>query len=142
MMTHQGLGCRFHWYCRFYQGRRGNDDERQIGRWKGVCGEKGRWKRSLVNKVVLCCAVLCCAVLCCAALCCESAMLRESHEPLSSMHALDITDKCCLFAMVWIPAISCTPYCRCSALSILVACLQLQLSQCDLLYNDQGQAYV
>ncbi|KAK9809387.1 hypothetical protein WJX73_000283 [Symbiochloris irregularis] len=40
----------FHWYCRFYQGRRTDDDERQIGRWKGVCGEKGRWKRSLVNK--------------------------------------------------------------------------------------------
>ena len=43
--------CRFQWYCRFYQGRRTADDERQIGRWKGVCGEKGRWKRSLVNKV-------------------------------------------------------------------------------------------
>ncbi|KAK9805683.1 hypothetical protein WJX72_011787 [[Myrmecia] bisecta] len=42
----------FHWYCRFYQGRRSADDGRQIGRWAGVAGEKGRWKRILVNKVV------------------------------------------------------------------------------------------
>ena len=42
---------RFHWYCRFYLGRRTDDDGRQISRWKGVAGEKGRWKRSLVNKV-------------------------------------------------------------------------------------------
>ncbi|CAK0783705.1 hypothetical protein CVIRNUC_006904 [Coccomyxa viridis] len=42
----------FHWYCRFYMGRRIDDDARQIGRWMGVAGEKGRWKRSLVNKVV------------------------------------------------------------------------------------------
>ncbi len=26
-------------YCRFYQGRRIDDDERQIGRWKGVAGK-------------------------------------------------------------------------------------------------------
>ena len=35
------------------QGRRTDDDERQIGRWKGVAGLKGRWKRSLVNKARL-----------------------------------------------------------------------------------------
>lgn len=27
-----------HRYCRFYMGRRIDDDERQIGRWKGVAG--------------------------------------------------------------------------------------------------------
>ena len=43
--------------CRFYQGRRTDDDERQIGRWKGVAGLKGRWKRSLVNKVRFGCGI-------------------------------------------------------------------------------------
>ena len=43
---------RFQWYCRFYMGRRCDDDERQIGRWSGVAGPKGRWKRALLNKVV------------------------------------------------------------------------------------------
>ncbi|KAK9827267.1 hypothetical protein WJX81_005944 [Elliptochloris bilobata] len=42
----------FHWYCRFYMGRRTEDDDRQIGRWKGVAGEKGRWKRALVKQCV------------------------------------------------------------------------------------------
>ncbi len=26
----------FQWYCRYYQGRRTKDDERQIKRWKGI----------------------------------------------------------------------------------------------------------
>lgn len=30
-------------YCRFYTGRRTEDDERQISRWRGVCGPKARW---------------------------------------------------------------------------------------------------
>ena len=38
--------------CRFYQGRRTADDERQIGRWRGVAGERGRWKRILVKKIM------------------------------------------------------------------------------------------
>ncbi|GAB4819510.1 hypothetical protein N2152v2_006556 [Parachlorella kessleri] len=42
----------FQWYCRFYQGRRTEDDDRQISRWKGVVGDKGRWVRALVNKVL------------------------------------------------------------------------------------------
>lgn len=42
----------FHWYCRFYSGRRTADDARQISRWTGVTGPKGRWKRTLLNKIV------------------------------------------------------------------------------------------
>ncbi|XP_043213906.1 uncharacterized protein LOC122377666 [Amphibalanus amphitrite] len=42
----------FQWYCRFYQGRRTEDDERQIGRWDRCAGEKGRWKNNLIGKVV------------------------------------------------------------------------------------------
>ena len=42
----------FQWYCRFYQGRRSDDDERQIQRWLNCCGEKGRWKINLRNKVI------------------------------------------------------------------------------------------
>ena len=40
------------WYFRFYMGRRlsGGEDERQMGRWNGVCGEKGRWKQNLIAK--------------------------------------------------------------------------------------------
>ena len=40
------------WYFRFYSGRRlaGGEDERQIARWSGVCGEKGRWKQNLIAK--------------------------------------------------------------------------------------------
>ena len=37
---------------RFYQGRRTKDDDRQIGRWRGVAGERGRWKRILVKKIM------------------------------------------------------------------------------------------
>lgn len=40
-----------HWYCRFYQGRRSADDERQIGRWLNLTGPKGRFKNNLVNQV-------------------------------------------------------------------------------------------
>ena len=42
------------WYFRFYQGRRLDDgeDERQISRWSGVAGEKGRWKSNLIAKVL------------------------------------------------------------------------------------------
>jgi len=40
------------WYFRYYMGRRleGGEDERQIGRWSGVAGEKGRWKNNLIGK--------------------------------------------------------------------------------------------
>merc|ERR1719382_1192116 len=39
------------WYCRFYLGRRCEDDERQIGRWKNCTGPKGRWKGNLIGKI-------------------------------------------------------------------------------------------
>ena len=41
----------FQWYCRFYQGRRTSDDARQIQRWKGVAGIKGRFRSQLCNKL-------------------------------------------------------------------------------------------
>lgn len=37
------------WYCGFYGGKRGPDDERQIKRWQGVAGPKGRFKLRLIN---------------------------------------------------------------------------------------------
>ena len=42
----------FQWYCHFYMGRRTNDDERQIGRWLRLAGPKGRFRRSLMNKII------------------------------------------------------------------------------------------
>ena len=43
----------FHWYCRFYQGRRTPDDGRQVSRWAKCAGDKGRWKTNLIHKCVL-----------------------------------------------------------------------------------------
>lgn len=40
----------FQWYCRFFQGRRCEDDQRQISRWAKCVGERGRWRRTLVKK--------------------------------------------------------------------------------------------
>lgn len=42
----------FQWYCRFFQGRRCDDDERQIGRWARCVGDKGRWRRVLLKKYI------------------------------------------------------------------------------------------
>lgn len=42
----------FQWYCRFYRGRRCEDDERQVGRWKRCVGATGRWRRMLLKKYV------------------------------------------------------------------------------------------
>ena len=39
----------FQWYTRFYLGRRTADDARQVSRWNGVAGAKGRWKAALLN---------------------------------------------------------------------------------------------
>ena len=40
----------FQWYCRFFQGRRTTDDSRQISRFLGVMGDKGRFRTQLMNK--------------------------------------------------------------------------------------------
>ena len=39
------------WYCRFYGGRRTDDDERQIKRWLNLAGPNGRFKKTLINKL-------------------------------------------------------------------------------------------
>ncbi|CAD7975232.1 unnamed protein product [Amoebophrya sp. A25] len=39
----------FHWYCRFYLGRRCSDDKRQVQRWLNSAGPKGRFKNQLLN---------------------------------------------------------------------------------------------
>lgn len=41
-----------HWYCDFYSGRRTPDDERQIKRWKGLAGPRGRFMRFLVTQIL------------------------------------------------------------------------------------------
>lgn len=40
----------FHWYTRFFRGRRSADDARQISRWAKAAGPRGRWKQNLVGK--------------------------------------------------------------------------------------------
>jgi len=42
----------YHWYCNFYQGRRCEDDDRQMSRWKNCAGPTGRWKGNLAAKVI------------------------------------------------------------------------------------------
>ena len=40
------------WYCDFYMGKRGDDDERQIKRWQGIAGPRGRFMRFLVTQIL------------------------------------------------------------------------------------------
>ncbi|KAF2864271.1 hypothetical protein K470DRAFT_208677 [Piedraia hortae CBS 480.64] len=42
----------FQWYCRFFMGRRCEDDERQVGRWARCVGPRGRWRKALFKKYV------------------------------------------------------------------------------------------
>lgn len=42
----------FQWYVRFFRGRRCEDDERQVSRWRKCVGETGRWRRILLKKYV------------------------------------------------------------------------------------------
>lgn len=42
----------FQWYCRYYVGRRMEDDDRQIRRWNGVAGPNGRWKVALMKRII------------------------------------------------------------------------------------------
>lgn len=39
------------WYCRFYNGRRSDDDQRQIQRWLNFTGPNGRFKKRLINLI-------------------------------------------------------------------------------------------
>jgi hypothetical protein len=39
------------WYCNFYNGRRCEDDERQIKRWMGVASNKGRFRNNLISLI-------------------------------------------------------------------------------------------
>ena len=41
----------FHWYCDFYSGKRGPDDERQINRWLRTAGPNSRFRRMLINLI-------------------------------------------------------------------------------------------
>ena len=40
----------FQWYCRFFQGRRTSDDERQIARWAKFTNPSGRFVKPLLKK--------------------------------------------------------------------------------------------
>lgn len=42
----------FQWYCRFFQGRRCEDDDRQISRGMQCFGPTGRWRGNLCGKVL------------------------------------------------------------------------------------------
>jgi hypothetical protein len=37
------------WYCEFYNGRRGEDDDRQIKRWIKTAGPNSRFRKRLIN---------------------------------------------------------------------------------------------
>lgn len=39
------------WYCRFWMGRRSDDDARQIKRWLNFAGPNGRFRKQLQNAV-------------------------------------------------------------------------------------------
>jgi len=39
------------WYCDFFEGKRGKDDERQIARWVGLAGPNGRFRNWLINEI-------------------------------------------------------------------------------------------
>lgn len=40
------------WYCDFYNGKRCDDDERQIKRWINTAGEKSRFRVWLCNQII------------------------------------------------------------------------------------------
>lgn len=41
----------FQWYCRYYMGRRCEDDERQIRRWVSFAGSSGRWRNYIHSEI-------------------------------------------------------------------------------------------
>jgi hypothetical protein len=40
------------WYCDFFIGKRGSDDERQIRRWNNLTGPKGRFRNNLIGQII------------------------------------------------------------------------------------------
>lgn len=40
------------WYCDFYNGKRGKDDERQIDRWSKTAGPNSRFRKRLINMIL------------------------------------------------------------------------------------------
>ena len=40
------------WYAEYKNGRRSPDDDRQIKRWLGIAGPKGRFKKQLMNLII------------------------------------------------------------------------------------------
>lgn len=40
-----------HWYCDFFMGKRGSDDERQIKRWLKTAGPNSRFRVRLINMI-------------------------------------------------------------------------------------------
>ena len=40
------------WYCDFYSGKRGKDDDRQIKRWIRTASPKSRFRRALINRII------------------------------------------------------------------------------------------
>ena len=50
-ITHQDPYGWVQWYCRFYKGRRSEDDLRQIKRWKALAGPQGRFRKWLVTLI-------------------------------------------------------------------------------------------
>lgn len=41
----------FEWYCKYFLGRRHEDDKRQIKRWSAFCGPRGRWRNIIYSKI-------------------------------------------------------------------------------------------
>jgi len=40
------------WYCDFFRGERGPDDDRQISRWAGLAGPNGRFRKWLITLII------------------------------------------------------------------------------------------
>jgi len=44
----------FHWYCRYFMGRRHDDDERQIKRWRNMTRHISQLKKNCMRGDLLC----------------------------------------------------------------------------------------